>query len=407
VRIYLFLFLLGFAAPLHAQATASEVGPSPAQYAAPFYTCVRNYYVSPTGNDANAGTSAAPWLTIQHADTAAGGRVAGDCVNVEPGTYPSGSSITHSGNAATATGYVVYRCTQLDACTITESDHGFQIFPPGARGTGDPGPDFVVIDGFELAAISEVGFGQGIAVEDNESPENSFGSHHIWVLNNLIHGYGQSGVQMNDGEYFYVLHNTIYNNANVSCGAQGSGISLSALKAASGYTPTAMDTAWGFRNVVEFNESYNNTLTQCGTASNPYNTDGNGIIFDTWDGSGTTFGPYAGSALAATEVSPRRTPLASVKVTKRRLTAGKSATVSLPVTKIPKLGAALGGMSVVTLGAGVATQAPLVGSVWQIVRVTGRPTVLVFAAAVIIASIPRLTVATARTPVPLAPEIST
>jgi hypothetical protein len=302
VRTFLFLFLLAFATPLHAQVTPSEVGPSPALYAAPFYTCAQNYYVSPTGNDANAGTSAAPWLTIRHADTGAGGRVAGDCVNVEPGTYPSGSSIAHGGSAATATGYVVYRCTQLDTCKITESDHGFQIIPPGAQGAGGPGPDFIVIDGFELAATSEVTFGQGIAVEDNESPENSFGSHHIWVLNNLIHGYGQSGVQMNDGEYFYVIHNTVYNNSNATCDAQGSGISFVVLKAVSGYTPTAMDTAWGFRNVIEFNESYNNILTQCGTAGNPYDTDGNGIILDTWDGSGTTFGPYAGSGLVAFNV---------------------------------------------------------------------------------------------------------
>jgi hypothetical protein len=299
-RVGLLLVLLVLPVVSRAQTgvTASEVGPSPAQYAAPFYTCVRNYYVSPTGNDANAGTSAAPWLTIQHADTAAGGRVAGDCVNVEPGTYPSGSSITHGGSASTATGYVVYRCTQLDACKISESDHGFQIIPRSGSAA-----NYVVIDGFELAATSEVAYGQGIAVEDNESPENSFGSHHIWVLNNLIHGYGQSGVQMNDGEYFYVIHNTVYNNANVTCDAQGSGIAFVVLKAISGYTPTAMDTAWGFRNVVELNESYNNTLTRCGTASNPYDTDGNGIILDTWDGSGTTFGPYAGSALVAFNVA--------------------------------------------------------------------------------------------------------
>jgi hypothetical protein len=300
VRTFFFLVVLVFATPLHAQVTPSVAGPSPALYAAPFYTCVQNYYVSPTGNDANAGTSAAPWLTIQHADTGAGGRVAGDCVNVEPGTYASGSSITHGGSAATTTGYVVYRCTELDACKITESDHGFQIIPPGVQGTGGPGPNFIVIDGFELAASSEVTYGIGIVTWDNQpGSEDTLGSHHIWALNNLVHGYGESGVSMNDGEYFYVIHNTVYNNANVTCDAQGSGITLVSMKALSGYTPTAMDTGWGFRNVVEFNESYNNIITACGIASSPYDTDGNGIIFDTWDGSGTTYGPYAGSALAA------------------------------------------------------------------------------------------------------------
>src|SRR5580692_2595185 len=64
-------------------------------------------------------------------------------------------------------------------------------------------------------------------------------------------------------------------------------------------------------------------------------------------------------------------------------------------------------MSVVTLVAGVARQAPLVGSVWHSVRVTGRLAVPVLALAVIVASAPTLTVATAKTPVPVTPGIST
>jgi hypothetical protein len=105
----------------------------------------------------------------------------------------------------------------------------------------------------------------------------------------------------------------------------------------------------------------------------------------------------------ATEVSPRRVPPASVKVTKTRLTPGELATAALPVTKMPKVGVALGWMSAATLDAGAARQAPLCGLVWQIVRVTGKLAVPVLAAAVIVASTPRLIVATAKTPVPVAP----
>src|ERR1700733_14516499 len=90
-----------------------------------------------------------------------------------------------------------------------------------------------------------------------------------------------------------------------------------------------------------------------------------------------------------------------------RLTPGMSATAALPATKMPKVGVALGWMSVVTLGAGAARQAPLVGSVWQMSSVTGRLAAPVLAAAVIVASMPRFTVATANTPVPVAPGIST
>src|SRR4029077_3184689 len=45
---------------------------------------LNSYFVSPTGNDNNAGTSAAPWLTLQQA---ADQVVAGDVVTVEAGTY--------------------------------------------------------------------------------------------------------------------------------------------------------------------------------------------------------------------------------------------------------------------------------------------------------------------------------
>src|SRR5260370_823201 len=44
---------------------------------------LNSYFVSPTGNDNNAGTSLAPWLTLQHA---ADQVVAGDSVTVRAGT---------------------------------------------------------------------------------------------------------------------------------------------------------------------------------------------------------------------------------------------------------------------------------------------------------------------------------
>jgi len=48
-----------------------------------------------------------------------------------------------------------------------------------------------------------------------------------------------------------------------------------------------------FRNVVSFNVTNNNALTQCGTAANPYDTDGDGIIMDTFKNTftGVTY-PY-------------------------------------------------------------------------------------------------------------------
>src|SRR5208337_1682121 len=102
--ITLSVLISGFTLALPALAQAQSVeapGPSQALFNAPYYSCVRNFYVSPTGNDNNAGTQAAPWLTIHHADSAS--RVAGDCINVMPGTYAQGALISHGGSAATAT----------------------------------------------------------------------------------------------------------------------------------------------------------------------------------------------------------------------------------------------------------------------------------------------------------------
>src|SRR5580698_6050571 len=94
----------------------------------------------------------------------------------------------------------------------------------------------------------------------------------------------------------------------------------------------------------------------------------------------------------ATEVSPRKTPPGSVNWTNTRLTPGRSGTEALPVTKMPKVEVALAAIVVVTLIAGLARQAPLAGLVWHNASVTGRVAAPVLATAVIVASLPRLTV---------------
>ena len=278
-------------------------GPSPSLFANPPYTCVNNYYVATDGDDSSPGTQASPWLTIQNADTAAGGRVAGDCVNVAPGTYAAGVQPTHGGNLASSTGYVVYRCQTLDGCIITAS--GGNAAPAFNVSSSGSGPNYLVFDGFELAASSMTLYGVGVSVyfpDGNDTGGTS--SHHIWIINNIIHSYGQAGVGTGGGEYFYFLHNLAYDNANVGCSAQGSGLGMVIARAFTGYTPTAADMAWGpFRNVIEFNVAYDNIINQCGTASNPYDTDGNGIIIDTFNNAGSTNVDYPYQTLVANNVA--------------------------------------------------------------------------------------------------------
>jgi parallel beta-helix repeat protein len=289
---------------------AGVPGPSETLFKSPYYVCKTNYYVSTTGSDSNNGTSVStPWKTLQHANDSlpTGGAAAGSCINVAPGTYPAGVSISAGGNLAAPTGYVVYRCTTMDACTVTG-------FARNSNGTfffdTQPQPmtgNYVMIDGFRLIAPGETTFGQGVqlwAGNNNYIPS----VHHVWVLNSIVSGYGQAGINMNQGEYFFVIHNTVYGNANAGCSAQGSGIAFVVLMAKAGYVRTSDDSetkVYGkigsaFHNVIEWNTVYNNATTECGTASNPYDTDGNNIILDTLDWEGTSGAtPYTPGTLIA------------------------------------------------------------------------------------------------------------
>jgi parallel beta-helix repeat protein len=286
---------------------AQEPGPSPWLFSHPYYTCVKNYYVATNGNDTNNGSSGAPWLTLQHANDV--GRSPGDCVNVAPGTYSKGLLINSGGNYASPTGYVVYRCEKLDACIVTDVSAGGQngsfVWDTSKQPmTGN----YIFIDGFTMTAAKETTYGQGIQLWDGNEfgPQAPNSVHHVWLMNSIISGYGQSGVSMNDGEYFYVVHNTIYNNSRVGCSAQGSGISFAVLKAFTSYQRTKDDSnnrilgaIGSFNNAIESNVIYNNAITQCGNQNNPYDTDGNNIIADTFNNQGSTNKVYPGSLLIA------------------------------------------------------------------------------------------------------------
>jgi serralysin len=272
-------------------ASVQVPGPSAALFASPYYKCVTNYYVSTSGSDSNDGQTK-PWQTLQQADSAKVS--AGSCINVAPGTY-DGVLLHNGGNAATATGYVVYRCQTLDACIIKGDGgvNGSSAFDFVQTTNGTP-PNFIQIDGFEMVGQGTF-YPIGVNVYNGDG-SRKVASHHVWVLNSIVHGFGQSGLQLNNSEYLYAIHNTLYGNSNTVCDAQGSGISYWAPNAVAGYNPTADDRTnpnsllgptWVngstfFHNVIEWNVTYNNALTQCNTANSPGDTDGNGIIMDSF-----------------------------------------------------------------------------------------------------------------------------
>lgn len=144
-------FAMLLSPPPVAAAVAQDSGPSATLFGSPYYSCLRNYYVAMTGSDSNGGTTSGnPWKTLQHANNSlpTGGAAAGTCINVAPGTYSAGVGITAGGNLAASTGYLVYRCTTMDACIITASNAAFFWYAPAQPADGS----YVIIDGFKMSA---------------------------------------------------------------------------------------------------------------------------------------------------------------------------------------------------------------------------------------------------------------
>ncbi len=282
--------------------TPEKPGPSAHLFNNPYYACVRNFYVSTTGSDANDGTTLAKaWKTIAKADQSA--RQGGDCINVAAGTYDDfNDALQYGGSTASSTGYVTYRCSAPSfisgtGCVVT-ANGGAQA----GHFRGEAYPNYLIFDGFNMLTNNstvqdDVAFScAGPGTFGGTTQTSSLGCHHWWIINNVISGHGQAGININDTEYLYSVHNTVTQNSHMGCvGYYGSGIAYVVAKPVTGYTKTADDTnahsnaalsAMGvqgpdfpFTQVVAWNVVGNN-YQGCATGSN---TDGNGIIIDTFN----------------------------------------------------------------------------------------------------------------------------
>lgn len=97
-----------------------------------------NYYVSPTGNDNNSGTSSAPWRTLARAARAT---KAGTTIWVAPGTYTGGFKTTTSGTSSSR----IY--------WVSTTRWGARVIPPSSspNNTGwDNRGSYVDIIGFDI-----------------------------------------------------------------------------------------------------------------------------------------------------------------------------------------------------------------------------------------------------------------
>src|SRR3954453_8413166 len=100
------------------------------------------YFVATNGSDSGAGSSAAPWLTLQHAANVVH---AGDTVTVRAGNY-AGFELDTSGTSS--------------ARIVFQADSGVTIntgIPVRGDGINLEGASYVTIDGFHVVGVTHAG----------------------------------------------------------------------------------------------------------------------------------------------------------------------------------------------------------------------------------------------------------
>ncbi|MBY3171038.1 choice-of-anchor Q domain-containing protein [Rhizobium laguerreae] len=209
------------------------------------------YYVATTGSSGGNGSTSSPFRTISEAMSA--NLRPGDEVVVKAGTYNEAINIDTDGSAA------------ADITLRSEVPGGALIRPPaGSWNAISVNANYVTVDGFDI------GGAKGDGIEANNV-------HHVQILNNKVHGSGESGIQFNQSDFIRIEGNETYNNASTGW---FSGISIYQNRNITGDTSTD-----GYRTIVRDNISHDN-VTKSGE-----HTDGNGIIIDDFQSTQTSGHP--------------------------------------------------------------------------------------------------------------------
>lgn len=144
------------------------------------------YYVDgAAGDDANTGTEAAPWATVQKA---AAVLVAGDTVYVKNGTYalnthPSVQYLSPVNSGSSALGWITFAAYPGHAPVL---DGGDAVLPVGGLIT-IRNKEYIRISGFTVQNVDDNAEGIGIYVEN---------SRHIVIENNHVLHTDSSGIQV-------------------------------------------------------------------------------------------------------------------------------------------------------------------------------------------------------------------
>ena len=227
------------------------------------------YYVATTGNDANAGTAAAPWRSLSGA---IGRLAAGDTLFVRGGTYAAATDeqfnieAKNGSNSAWIT--IAAYPGERPVVKLNSYWQGFYV----------NNSSYVEIRGFEIAgtALTDQRMTDGVEVKK---------SHHVKVVGNIVHDVGGCGICSIESNHVRIEGNEVYGASKWNT-YQTSAISffMSANIGGGG-------NADGFSMYISGNRVHHNTNIAPPGAGQKV-TDGNCIIVDYNDSSG-----YTGSTL--------------------------------------------------------------------------------------------------------------
>ena len=109
-------------------------------------THAATYYVAPTGNNSNNGSSGSPWLSIDYADANAL-LVSGDTVSVAAGTYTQSVRLTPASNGVTYKGPAYTTTKVVSDGVFNADDHSLGS---GSAWAVEAGAYGIKIDGFTI-----------------------------------------------------------------------------------------------------------------------------------------------------------------------------------------------------------------------------------------------------------------
>ena len=245
---------------------------------APALAHATTYYLSPSGNDSNNGLSTSyAWASPNHSMNC------GDVILASAGWYSNSNFYTGKWgyvNCPAGNSVAWLKCATFDTCKIYASANQGMWVDKSYWG----------IQGWEVGTNAGDTYGTCFLAAPNWGDPVTI--HHIIFANDVANGCAQSGfAAINRGyagvDYFSVIGSVAFDAAQGSATC-ASGISV--------LQPVQSDTAAGTHIYIAGNFSYANVEPNVCNGGSP--TDGEGIIFDNFDGHQSGIASYWSQAVA-------------------------------------------------------------------------------------------------------------